>query len=209
MNIHGWFSLGLTDLTSLLSKGFSRVFSSTTIPKHQFSGTQLSLWAIFHICAITTGKTITLTVWTFVGKVIPVLFNMLSRFVIVFLQRTSVFNFMPAVTICSDFGAQKNKISVTVCTFPPSLCHNVMGQDAMILVFWMLSFNPAFSLFSFNLIKRLFSSSLLSIVRMVVSAYLRLLIFLSAILIPACDSSSPAFHVMYSAYKLNKQGDNI
>ena len=93
----------------------SRVFSSTTIPKHQFSGTQLSLWAIFHIHAITTGKTITLTVWTFVGKV---LFNMLSRFVIVFLQRTSVFNFMPGVIICSDFGAQKNKISVTVCTFP-------------------------------------------------------------------------------------------
>ena len=88
---------------------------STTVQKHPFFGTQPSLWAIFHIHAITTGKTITLTVWTFVGKV---LFNMLSRFVIVFLQRTSVFNFMPGVIICSDFGAQKNKISVTVCTFP-------------------------------------------------------------------------------------------
>ena len=57
--------------------------------------------------------------------------------------------------------------------------------------------------------KRLFSSSLLSAIRVVSSAYLRLLIFLLAILIPACDSFSPAFLMMYSVYKLNKQGDNI
>ena len=82
-----------------------------------------------------------------------------------------------------------------------------MGLDAMILIFWMLSFKPAFSLSSFILIKRLFSSSSLSAIRMI-SAYLRLLIFLLAILIPACDSSSPAFLRMYSAYKLNKQGDD-
>ena len=61
----------------------------------------------------------------------------------------------------------------------------------------------------FTFIKRLFSSSSLSAIRVVSSAYLRLLIFLPAILIPACDSSSPAFLMMYSAYKLNKQGDNI
>ena len=84
-----------------------------------------------------------------------------------------------------------------------------MGPDAMILVFWMLSFKPAFSLFSFTLIKRFFSSSSLSAIRVVSSAYLRLLIFLLAILIPACASSSPVFWMMYSAYKLNKQGDNI
>ena len=70
-------------------------------------------------------------------------------------------------------------------------------------------FKSTFSLFSFTLIKRLFSSSLLSAIRMVSSAYLRLLIFLPAILIPACASSSLAFHMMYSAYKLNKQGKNI
>ena len=58
-------------------------------------------------------------------------------------------------------------------------------------------------------IKRLFSSSSLSVIRVVSSAYLRLLIFLPAILIPACASSSPTFLMMYSAYKLNKQGDNI
>ena len=83
-----------------------------------------------------------------------------------------------------------------------------MGPDAMTLVFWMLSFKPTFSFSSFTFIKRPFSSSL-SAIRVVSSAYLRLLIFLPAILIPACASSSPAFLVMYSAYKLNNQGDNI
>ena len=79
----------------------------------------------------------------------------------------------------------------------------------MILVFWMLSLKPTFSLSSFTFIKRLFSSSSLSAIRVVSSAYLRLLIFLLAILIPACASSSPAFLMIYSVHKLNKQGDNI
>ena len=74
--------------------------------------------------------------------------------------------------------------------------------------FLLLSLKPASSL-SCILIKRLFSSSLLSDIRVVSSAYLRLLIFLLAILIPAYESSSPAFHMMYSTYKINKQGDNI
>ena len=98
--------------------------------------------------------------------------------------------------------------SLTVSIVSPSICHGVMGPDAMILVFWMLSFKPTFSLSSFTFIKRLFNSSL-SAIRVVSSVYLRLLIFLLATLIPACVSSSPAFHKMYSAYKLNKQGDNI
>ena len=84
-----------------------------------------------------------------------------------------------------------------------------MGPDAMILLFWMLSFKPTFSLSSFIFIKRLFSSSSLSAIRVVSSAYLRLLIFLPAILIPTCASSGPAFLMMYSACTLNKQGDNI
>ena len=79
----------------------------------------------------------------------------------------------------------------------------------MIFVFWMLSFKPTFSLSFFTFIKRLFSSSLLSAIRVVLSAYLRILIFLPAILIRACASSSPAFFVMYSACKLNKQDENI
>ena len=67
-----------------------------------------------------------------------------------------------------------------------------------------LSFKPTFSLSSFTFIKRLFSSSSLSIIRVVSSAYLRLLIFFLAIFIPACASFSPAFHMMYSAYKFKK-----
>ena len=114
---------------------------------------------------------------------------------------------MAAITICSDFGAQKNKVWHCFHCFPIS--HEVMGPDAMIFVFWMLSFKPTFSLTTFIFIKRLFSSSSLSAIRVVSSAYLRLLIFLPAILIPACASSSPAFLMMYSANKLNKQGDNI
>ena len=72
----------------------------------------------------------------------------------------------------------------------------------------MLSFKPAFSLSSFTFIKKLFISSSLSAIRVVSFAYLRLLIFLPAILIAACASSSLAFHMMYSAYKLNRQSDN-
>ena len=84
-----------------------------------------------------------------------------------------------------------------------------MGLDAMILVFWMLSFKPTFSLSSFTFIKRLFSFFSLSTLTLVLYAHLRLLIFLLAVLIPACASSNPALCMMYSAYKLNKQGDNI
>ena len=99
--------------------------------------------------------------------------------------------------------------SVTVSLVFPSICHEVMGLDAMIFIFWMLSLKPAFSISSFTF-KRPCSSSLLSAIKMVSSAYLRLLIFLPAILIPACASSSPAFCLMYLAYKLNnKKGDNI
>ena len=83
--------------------------------------------------------------------------------------------------------------SDTVSTVSSSICQEVMGPDAMILVFWMLSFKPTFSFSSFTFIKRLFSSSSLSAVRVVSSTYLRLLIFLQAILIPACASSSPEF----------------
>ena len=109
---------------------------------------------------MTTGKTIALTRLTFVDKVMSLLFNMGSRLVLTFLPTSKcLFNFMAAVTICSDFGAPK-----------------------IILLY---------------------------AIRVVSSAYLRLLIFLPAILIPACASSSPEFLLIYSAYKLNKQSDNI
>ena len=98
--------------------------------------------------------------------------------------------------------------SVTVSVVCSSICHEVMGSEAMVFIIWKFSFKPAFLLSPFTFIKRLFSSSL-SAIRVVSSVYLRLLIFLLEILIPACASSSPAFHMMCSAYKLNKQSDNI
>ena len=97
-------------------------------------------------------------------------------------------------------------MSITVTIVSPSICHEVMGSDARIFVFWMLNFKSTFSLSSFTFIKRLFSSSSLSAIRVVSSAYLRLLIFLLAILILACASYSPAFLMIYSVYK---QGDSI
>ena len=84
----GLISLGLDGLISLKSKGLSRVFSNTTGQKHQFFSSQLSLWSNSHIPYMTTGKTIALTRWTLVLKVMSLFFNMLSRLVIAFLPRS-------------------------------------------------------------------------------------------------------------------------
>ena len=115
---------------------------------------------------------------------------------------------MAVVTICSDFGAQwkKKKKSVTVSIVSPSIYYEMMGPDAMIFIIWLLTVKPGFSLSSSIFI---FSSSLISVIRVVSSAYLRLWIFLPANSVPAFAPSSPAFHLIHSAYKLNKQGNNI
>ena len=144
---------------------------------------------------MSTGKTTDLTRWTFVSKVISPLFNMLSRLVIAFLLRNMcLFNFMVAVTICSDFGALKTK-SLTVS---PSICHEVMGPGAIssfLNIVLSQLFHSPLSLSS----RSYFSSSSLSAIRVVSSAYLRLLIFLPEVLIPAGASSSRAICMMYSA----------
>ena len=102
----------------------------------------------------------------------------------------------------------KKRKSVTASTFSPSICHEVMGLDAMILVFLIFNFKLALSLSSFTLIKRLFSSSSLYAIRVVSAAYLRLLMFLLPVLVPACYSSSLAFLMMCSAYRLDKHGES-
>ena len=143
--------------------------------------------------SMTTGKTIDLTRWTFVGKVMNLLFNMLPRSVKTFLRRSKCL-LISWLQSPSAVTLEPKKIKpVTVSVVSPSICHEVMGLDAMIFIFWMLSFKPAFSLSFLTFIKRLFSSSSLSATRVVSSAYLRLLIFLPAPLIPACASSSLAF----------------
>ena len=147
---------------------------------------------------MTTGKTIALTRQTFVGKVMSLLLNMLSRLVITFLPRSKRL-LISWLQSPSAVILEPRKIkSDTISTVSPSISHEVMELDAIILVFRMLSFKPTFLLSCFTFIKRLFSSSSLSAIRVVSSAYLRLLIFLLAILIPACVSSSPAFLMMYS-----------
>ena len=85
MNIQDWFPLGWTGWISLLFKGLSRVFSNTTVQKHQFLGTQAFFIVQLSYPCMTTGKTIALTRRTFVGKVTPLLFKLLSRLVITFL----------------------------------------------------------------------------------------------------------------------------
>ena len=91
MNIQGWFPLGLTGLLSLLSKWLSRVFSITTAQNRQFFGAQSSFMVQLSHLYMATGKTIALTVWTFVGKVMFLLFNTLSKFLKFFFQGASVF----------------------------------------------------------------------------------------------------------------------
>ena len=168
MSIQDWFPLGLTGW-------ISRVFSITTVQKQ--------LWcSAFFIVQLshpymTTGKTIALTRRTFVDKVMSLLLNMLSRLVIAFLPRGKhlLISWLqpPSAVILEP----KKIKSLTISIESPSLCYELMGLDAMILVFWMLSFNPTFSLSSFTFIERFFSSSSLSAIRVVSSAYLTLLIF--------------------------------
>ena len=153
MNIQDWFSLGFTGLILL---AVQRIYKS--LLQHHSSKASI-LWHSdsFSDPYMTTGKTIAWTRQTFVGKVMFLLFNMLSRLVIAFPPRSKhlfiSWLWSPSVVILEP---QK------CLTVSPSVCYEVMGPDAMILVFWMLSFKPTFPLSSFTFIQRLFSSSSLS-----------------------------------------------
>ena len=181
MNTQDWSPLGWTGWISLQSKG---LFNGL-LQHHSSKASILRRSAFFRVQLshpyMTTGKTIALARWTFVGKVMSLLFNMLSRLVITFLPRSKhlLISWLqsPSAVILEP---QKIK-AATVSTVSPSICHEVMEPNAMILVFRMLNFKPTFSL-SFTFIKRLFSSSSLSAIRVVSSAYLRLLILLPAIM---------------------------
>ena len=116
------------------------------------------------------------------------------------------YTFMVSVAICSHFGTQENKVCHCFYCFPIYLPW-IDGTRFHDLRFLNVEFLANF--FTLTFIKRLFSSSLLSAITVVSSLYLRLLILFLAILIPACASFSLAFHMIYSAYMLNKHGDNI
>ena len=134
------------------------------------------------------------------------LLNTLSRFGSFPAKKQMSSDFMAAVTILSDFRAQEEEICHYFHLFLLYLQWS-NGARCHDLRFLMFSFKPDLSLFSFTLIKRHFSSSSLSALRVLPPAYLRLLVFLPPTLIPACNSCSPAFLMMCSAYRLNKQGD--
>ena len=121
VNIQGWFSLGLTGLISLLTKGLSR-FSSTTIWKHQFFGAQLSLWSKSHISTWLLEKPWILTIQTFV---MSLLFKMLSRFVIAFLPGRKCLLISWLQSPSAVILRTKKRKSVTTSTFSP--WYEVMG----------------------------------------------------------------------------------
>ena len=139
MNIQDWVPLGWTGWISLQSKGLSRVFSNTTVQNNQSFGPQLSLYPY-----TTTRETIPLTRQGFVGKVMSLVFNMLSRVVIAFLPMSKhLFISWLQSPFAVIFEPPKIK-SLTVSIVSSSICYEVMGLDAMILVFWMLNFKQLF-----------------------------------------------------------------
>ena len=155
---------------------------------------------------VITGKTIALTIWTFVGKVMSA-FNMLCRFVIAFLTRSKHLLISWLKSPSTVILEPKKIKSVTASIVSQSNCQVFMGPYAMTLVFWMLSFKPAFSLSSFTFIKKLFSSSLLYAIQVVVSAYLRFLIFLPEILIPV--QLHPAWHFTWCTLPIHRRSLNL
>ena len=142
INIQVWFLLGLTSLFSLLSKGLSIVVSSTTVQKPQFLGAQSSLWPNSHICTWLLEKIRVLTLQTFFSKLMSLLFNMLSRFIIVLLSRSKHLLVSWLQSPSTVILEPKKIKSVTALTFSPFICYDVMRSDAMFLIFLMLSYKP-------------------------------------------------------------------
>ena len=171
--------------------------------QHYSSKPSILQCSAFYIVQLTSihdhWKNHSLTTQTFVFKVMSLLFNMVSSLVIDFLPRSKhlLISWLQSTSAVILEPKKINPLNASIVS--PSICHEVMGPDAMIFFFLMLSFKPAFSFSSCNFNNRLFSSSSISALRVVLSAYLRLLIFLPEILIPAYASSSPQFYVMYSA----------
>ena len=151
---------------------------------------------------MTTEKTITLTIWTFVGKMMSLFFNKLSRFVITFLPRSKCLLILWLKSLSTVILEPKKIVCHCYHIFPMKNFPILPGSDGTgchDLSFFKVEFRASSITLLFPLIKRLFSSYSLSDIRVVSSAYLRLLIFFPENLIPACDSSSPIFYMMYTA----------
>ena len=199
MNIQDWFPLGWTGLISLLSTRLSTVFSSTAIWNFNFSALSLLYCPVF---------TSVHDYWKnhrfgHFGKVTSLLFNTLSRFVTAFLPRSKQF-LISWLQSPSTVNLDPKKIKpVTVSIVFPSIFHEMTRCHDLCFL------NASFFTLLFYFIKRLFISFSPSAIKVVSSAYMRLLIFLPTILIPACASSSLVFCMVYSTYNLNNQSDNL
>ena len=143
MNSQDWFPLGWTGWMALLTKGLSRVFSNTTVQRHQFFGTQPSVWSNSHIhtCPLVKSQ-----LWLYgplsVKRYLCFLKNKLSMFVIAFLPRSKCFLILWLQSLSAVIFDPKK---IKSCCLP--IRHEVMWPDAMILIFLLLSFKPVFSLF--------------------------------------------------------------
>ena len=142
MDIQDWFPLGWTDGISLQSKGLLGLLQHHSSKASILWCSAFFIVQLSHPC-MSTGKTIALITQTFVGKVMSLLFKMLSRLVITFLARSkcllSSWLQSPSAVILEPKKIKSDTVS-------PSIWNEVMGPDAMIFVFWMLSFKPTFSL---------------------------------------------------------------
>ena len=153
MNIQDWFPFSVDWFDLLAIQGTHK-----RLPQHHNLKASIFKHSVFFMAHlshpyVTTGKTIALNKRTFVGKVISLLFNMLSILVIAFLQRSKCL-LISWLQSSSAVILEPPKVkSVTVSIVSPSICHEVMGPVAIILVFWMLSFKPTFSLSSFPRLK--------------------------------------------------------
>ena len=142
MNIQNWFPLGWLDLLAVQG-------ALKSLLQHHSSKASILQCSAFFIVQVshpymTTGKTTALTRWIFVGNIMSLLFNMLSRLVITFLPKSKGL-LISWLQSPSALILEPRKIkSVTVSIVSPSICHEMMWMDAMILVFWMLSFKPTF-----------------------------------------------------------------
>ena len=157
-NTQDWSPLEWTGWISLQSKGLSSLLqhhsSKASILRH------LAFFMVqFSHLYMTTRKTIALTIQNFFRKVMSLLFNILSRLVRTFLPRSKCLLISWLQSPSAVISEPPKIKSATVYTVSPFICHEVMGADAMIFIFWMLSLKPTFSLSSFTFLKRLFSSS--------------------------------------------------
>ena len=160
MNIQDWFPLGLTGLVSLQFKRLSSLL------QHFKKIKRISSSVLSFLCGPTLTsrhdywKAITLTRWTFVNKEMSLFFNMLSKFVIVFLPRSKHLLISWLQSTSAAIWECKNVKIFTISIVSLSIYHEVIGMNVMIFIFWILIFKPTLSFSSFTFIKRLFSSPL-------------------------------------------------